>query len=137
MDEKQLRYSLEGIEKLYVKSYQLFKERGERAVQILDKGVEDSSMFAESEEIYQNSGKEILMNQNDFKKIVNLLSRAEVIPTWNSSAPFKILTEEYSSEDVVAAYEHVTDKEYDSLPENPLHKDLPNNLKNQSQTNEY
>lgn len=49
---------------------------------------------------------------------MNFLSRAEVLPVWSSSAPFRIPMGEVNEEELEKAYEHVSGEQY-SFPEEP------------------
>lgn len=44
----------------------------------------------------------------EFESIVNFLSRAEVLPAWNSSAPFRIRMEDIDEALLATAYEKVS-----------------------------
>lgn len=101
--------------------YSLFKEKGDRAVDILYHADPEDFHIPEPGEVYENiEDKDLLpkaMPQGEFESIVNFLSRAEILPTWNSSAPFRILMEKVDENDLAAAWEYASGEQY-NFPEN-------------------
>lgn len=110
MEQERVARSLEGIERVYPGSYSSFENRAKDALHVFETGAEEASRFATSEEILETSEQECA----DFNRIVNLLARSGILPTWNDSAPYRVNTEEYSFKDLEKAYEEVTGEEYET-----------------------
>lgn len=110
MEQERIERSLDGIERLYPKSYQSFRDRGQYALHVFETGAEEASRFATAEEILEASEQDC----PDFDIIVNLLARSGILPTWNESTPFRVSTEEYSFQDLEKAYEAVTGEKYET-----------------------
>jgi hypothetical protein len=109
MDDQELERRIEGIGRINPESYRNFQNYGEKAIYLLEQGAEGAPRFADTTEILEAAGD----SSPKFTSIINMLSRAEILNTWNDSSPFRVATEDYGHEDVVRAYEHVTGEEYD------------------------
>lgn len=69
--------------------------------------------------------------EGEFESIVNFLSRADILPTWNESAPFRVLMDEIDENDLATAYKHVSGEKY-CFQEEPIEEkrvEIPEYLK--------
>lgn len=115
--------------------YGLFGEKGGEAVDIFHYSDPDSYHLPMADEVYntvmeENEAISSSINSEEFEKIVNFLSRAEVLPAWSSSSPFRILMDDVDEKELATAYEHVSGEQY-FFPEEPVDEivELPQYLK--------
>jgi len=118
--EEELSRQLEQTGEEYTGLYSLFQEKGDRAVDIFHHAEAENYHLPLPEEVYDEVDDQglvpSLMHQGEFESIVNFLSRAEVLPTWNDSRPFRILMDEVDEDLLATAYEEVSGEQY-SFPE--------------------
>ncbi|QKQ98215.1 hypothetical protein GKQ38_01620 [Candidatus Nanohaloarchaea archaeon] len=103
--------------------YSLFEDKGDKAVDILYHADPEDYNLPLPGEVYQEVDEDGLLPsgipEGDFESIVNFLSRAEILPTWNDSAPFRILMNDIDEQDLATAYEYVSGEQY-NFPEDGL-----------------
>ena len=111
---------LEQTGEEYSGLYGLFQDKGDKAVDIFYHAEAENYHLPLAEEVYDEVGNQgslpPFIRQREFESIVNFLSRAEVLPAWNSSAPFRIRMEDIDEALLATAYEKVSGGKY-SLPE--------------------
>ncbi|WEL23498.1 hypothetical protein [Candidatus Nanohalovita haloferacivicina] len=121
MDTEEIHAAVDQTAEEWPGLYTLFQDKGGKAVDILYHADPENYHIPEADEIYSNVEEKGLIPQRmpggEFENIVNFLSRAEILPTWNSSAPFRILMDEVDETELASAYEHASGELY-RLPEN-------------------
>lgn len=94
----------------------VFEEKGGKAVDVLYHADSEDFNLPFSSEVYENVDEKGLvpprMLEDEFESIVNFLSRADILPTWNGSAPFRIMMDKVDEQDIVMAYEYVSEEPY-------------------------
>lgn len=118
--EEKLSDRLEQTGEEYAGLYSLFQEKGGRAVDVFHHADPENYHLPLPEEVYDQVDNQNLLppflHQGEFESIVNFLSRAEVLPTWNDSRPFRILIDEVDEDLLATAYEKVSGEQY-NFPE--------------------
>lgn len=121
METEEIQAAVDKTAEEWTGLYSLFQDKGGKAVDVLYHADPDEFHIPEPNEVYENVEEQGLipqrMPEGEFNSIVNFLSRAEILPTWNSSAPFRILMEKVDETELATAYEHASGEVY-RFPEN-------------------
>ncbi|MFB6145727.1 MAG: hypothetical protein ABEJ99_04465 [Candidatus Nanohaloarchaea archaeon] len=121
MVDKDIEYAMDGIERLYPSSFNDFFDRrtdesyrvsqvenARRAVHAIETGFENASRYADADEIMEAAE----TDGSGLKTVLNMFGRAEILPTWNSSAPFTFYTDGFDPQPLEDAFEYITGEEY-------------------------
>lgn len=113
--------SLDETAEEYSRLYTLFQEKGDKAVDIFHQADPEDYHLPMAAELYDDIEDQEqappFMQKTEFESIVNFLSRADILPTWNESSPFRILMEDVDENLLATAYEEASGKQY-NFPEN-------------------
>ena len=129
METGDIPESLEDTAEEYSGLYTLFQDKGDKAVDIFHWADPEDYHLPLPEEVYEeveDQGRTPpLMQQGEFESIVNFLSRADILPTWNDSSPFRILMEDVDEQLIATAYEEASGEQY-NFPETNTSEETSN-----------